>query len=83
MYTLAILTMFSKHSSSLTIILKCFHEILLGPRADKLLHLSMVLVNKKDSTEMVVWLEVRLTTMHSLDNFVLNQTFDIELARDL
>ena len=83
MYTLAILTMFSKHSSSLTIILKYFHEILLGPRADKLLHLSMVLVNKKDSTEMVVWLEVHLTTMHSLDNFVLNQTFDIELARDL
>ena len=45
MYILAILTMFSKHSSSLTIILKCFYEILLEPRADELPHLSMVLVN--------------------------------------
>jgi len=72
MYTLAILTMFSKHSSSLTIILKYFHEILLGPRADELLYLSMVLVNKKDSTEMAVWLEIYLATMHLLDNFVLN-----------
>ena len=45
MHILAILTMFPKHSSSLTIILRCFHEILLGPEADKLLHLSMALVN--------------------------------------
>ena len=59
MYTLAILTMFSKHSSSLTIILKYFHEILLGPKADKLLHLSMVLVNKKDSTEICYSTRVR------------------------
>jgi len=42
---LAILTIFSKHSSSLTIALRCFYEILLGPELDKLLHLSIALMN--------------------------------------
>jgi len=42
---LAILTMFPKHSSSLTIILRYFHEILLGSGADKLLHVLMALIN--------------------------------------
>jgi len=42
---LAILTMFSKHLLSLTITLRCFHEILLRPKADELLHLLITLVN--------------------------------------
>jgi len=42
---LAILTIFPKYLSSLTIALRYYHEILLGLETDILLHLSIVLVN--------------------------------------
>ena len=44
-YILAILTMFSKHLSSLMTSLRCFHKILSGLEADKLLYLLMAIVN--------------------------------------
>ena len=44
-YILAILTMFSKHLSSLMTSLRCFHKILSGLGADKLLYLLMAIVN--------------------------------------
>lgn len=45
MLALAMLIVFSKHSSSLTIALRYLHEILLRLEADMLLYLLMVLVN--------------------------------------
>ena len=44
-YILAMLTMFSKHLSSLMTSLRCFHKILSGLGADKLLYLLMAIVN--------------------------------------
>ena len=44
-HILAILTMFSKYLSSLMISLRCFHEILSSPGADKLLHLLIAIMN--------------------------------------
>jgi len=51
-YTLVILTIFFKQPISLTTTLRYFYETLSGPRVDKLLHLSIALVNslfKKES----------------------------------
>ena len=45
MYILAILMKFFKHLVFLTITLKCFHKILSKLKVDKLLHLSITLVN--------------------------------------
>jgi len=39
------LTMFSKHLSSLKTSLRCFHEILSGPGANKLLHMLIAIIN--------------------------------------
>ena len=44
-HALAIVTMFFKHILSLTTRLRCSHNNLLGPGANKLLHLMIVLVN--------------------------------------
>jgi len=44
-HILVMLTMFSKYLLSLTISLRCFHEILSSPEADKLLHLLMAIMN--------------------------------------
>ena len=45
MYILAILMKFFKHSVFLTITLKCFYKILSRLKVDKLLYLSITLVN--------------------------------------
>ena len=45
MHMLAMLMIFSKYLFSLTITLRYFHKTLSGLEADKLLHLSMTLVN--------------------------------------
>jgi len=45
MHVLTMLTIFSKYLFSLTITLRYFHETLSGLGADKLLHLSMALIN--------------------------------------
>ena len=42
---LVMLTMFFKHSTSLTIALRCFYETLLGLEVNELLHLLMALIN--------------------------------------
>ena len=42
---LAMLMILLKHLSSLTTCLRCFHEILSGSGADKLLHLSIAIIN--------------------------------------
>ena len=44
-WTLAMLIIELKHISSLIICLSIFHEILLGPGADELLHLLMAFLN--------------------------------------
>ena len=44
-HALAIVTMFFKYILSLTTRLRCSHNNLLGPGANKLLHLMIVLVN--------------------------------------
>ena len=45
MHILAILMKLFEYSVLLTTALRCFYEILSGPRADELLHLSIALVN--------------------------------------
>jgi len=45
MYTLVILIIFFEHLVFLTITLRCFHKTLLKSKVNKLLHLSMALVN--------------------------------------
>ena len=42
---LVMLTMFFKHSTSLTIALRCFYETLLGLEVNELLRLLMALIN--------------------------------------
>ena len=44
-YALVMLTMFSKHLSSLMISLRYFYEILSSPGADELLYLLMAVIN--------------------------------------
>jgi len=51
MHALAILTIFFKQSISLTTALRYFHETLSGPGADKLLYLSIALVNSSFEKE--------------------------------
>ena len=51
MYILAILIIFFKQLISLTTALRCFHKTLLGPGADKLLHLLIALVNSSFKKE--------------------------------
>ena len=46
-YTLAMSIRLLKHISLLTITLRCFHDSLLGPGVDKLLHLIIKLLNSK------------------------------------
>jgi len=48
------LMIFSKYLLSLTIALRCFHKILLGPEVDILLHLSMALVNSLFEKELYI-----------------------------
>ena len=42
---LVMFTMLLKHLSSLMTHLRCFHDILSGPEADKLLHLLIAILN--------------------------------------
>ena len=53
MYVLAMLTIFSKYLFSLTITLRCFHETLSGLGADKLLHLSIVLMSRSLKMDLI------------------------------
>jgi len=86
---LAILTMFSKHLSSLTTSssLRCFHKILSSSGVDKLLYLSIAIINsfleKRFYDESTVWMEVPLIKTCSLVNFELNWMFDKALSKGL
>jgi len=69
------LTMLFKYLSSLTTSLRCFYEIPFGLEVDKLLHLSIAIINfflEKNSMISTVWMRVSLIKTCLLVDFELN-----------